>query len=104
MTDTVRTAPAATPHTGQDADHAALTQTLETLMHFGALMLRAGNAAFRVRQWMNELTRAMGIDALAVHIAIGGGMTATARRGGEHVTLASEIAPLGINGQPSRLA
>ena len=66
-------------------------------MHFGALMLRAGNAAFRVRQWMNELARAMGIDALAVHIAIGGGMTATARRGGEHVTLASEIAPLGIN-------
>jgi uncharacterized membrane protein YjjB (DUF3815 family) len=39
----------------------------------------------------------MGIDALAVHIAIGGGMTATARRGSEHVTLASEIAPLGIN-------
>ena len=97
MTDPVRTAPAATPHTGQDADLAALTQALETLMHFGALMLRAGNAAFRVRQWMNELARAMGMDALAVHIAIGGGMTATARRGGEHVTLASEIAPLGIN-------
>jgi len=77
LTDTVRTAPAATPHTGQDADHAALTQTLETLMHFGALMLRAGNAAFRVRQWMSELARAMGIDALAVQIAIGGGMTAT---------------------------
>src|ERR1700730_1511160 len=53
--------------------------------------------AFRVLQWMNELARAMGMDALAVHIAIGGGMTATARRGGEHVTLASEIAPLGIN-------
>jgi hypothetical protein len=36
-------------------------------MHFGALMLRAGNAAFRVRQWMNELARAMGIDALDSH-------------------------------------
>ena len=66
-------------------------------MHFGALMLRAGNAAFRVRQWMGLLASAMGIDALAVHIAIGGGMTATARSGGAHVTLASEIAPLGIN-------
>jgi hypothetical protein len=54
LTDPVRTAPAATPHTGQDANLAALTQALETLMHFGALMLRAGNAAFRVRQWMMQ--------------------------------------------------
>jgi uncharacterized membrane protein YjjP (DUF1212 family) len=97
LTDPVRTAPAPTLQAHQGADPAALTEALETLMHFGALMLRAGNAAFRVRQWMNELARAMGMDALAVHIAIGGGMTATARRGGEHVTLASEIAPLGIN-------
>jgi len=79
LTDIVRTAPAATPLIGQAADPAALTQALETLMHFGALMLRAGNAAFRVHQWMNQLARAMGIDALAIHIAIGGGITATAR-------------------------
>jgi uncharacterized membrane protein YjjP (DUF1212 family) len=97
LTDPVRTAPAPTLQAHQGADPAALTEALETLMHFGALMLRAGNAAFRVRQWMSELARAMGIDALAVQIAIGGGMTATARSGGEHVTLASEIAPLGIN-------
>jgi uncharacterized membrane protein YjjP (DUF1212 family) len=97
LTDPVRTARAASPHADQGADPAALTQALEVLMHFGALMLRAGNAAFRVRQWMGRLASAMGIDALAVHIAIGGGMTATARRGGAHVTLASEIAPLGIN-------
>jgi len=97
LSDPVRTAPAAASHGGQAVDPAALTEALETLMHFGALMLRAGNAAIRVRQWMGALARALGIDALSVHIAIGGGMTATARRGGAHVTLASEIAPLGIN-------
>ena len=97
MTDPVRTAHAVSPHAEQGVELAALTQALETLMYFGALMLRAGNAAFRVRQWMGRLASAMGIDALAVHIAIGGGMTATARRGGAHVTLASEIGPLGIN-------
>ncbi|HSR77871.1 MAG TPA: threonine/serine exporter family protein [Xanthobacteraceae bacterium] len=97
MTDPVRSAHAVSSHADQGVDPAALTQALETLMYFGALMLRAGNAAFRVRQWMGRLASAMGIDALAVHIAIGGGMTATARRGGAHVTLASEIAPLGIN-------
>jgi uncharacterized membrane protein YjjP (DUF1212 family) len=97
LTDPVRTAHAVSPRADQGVDPAALTQALETLMYFGALMLRAGNAAFRVRQWMGRLASAMGIDALAVHIAIGGGMTATARSGGAHVTLASEIAPLGIN-------
>ena len=65
-------------------------------MRFGALMLRAGNAAFRVRQWMGIIAHAMGIDALAVHVVLGG-MTVTARRDGEHVTLANEIAPIGIN-------
>ncbi len=41
-------------------------------MRFGALMLRAGNAAFRVRQWMGTIAHAMGIDALAVHVVLGG--------------------------------
>jgi uncharacterized membrane protein YjjP (DUF1212 family) len=87
-------APIAGAATGSRPD--ALTQELDVLMHFGALMLRTGNAAFRVREWMNALARALGIETLALHIAIGG-MTATAYRGGAHVTLAREIAPLGIN-------
>jgi uncharacterized membrane protein YjjP (DUF1212 family) len=89
-------AQAAAPRPDQADRPAALTQALVSVMHFGALMLRAGDAAFRVRQWMDAIARVMGIDALSVHIAIGG-MTATARRGNERVTLASEIAPLGIN-------
>jgi hypothetical protein len=44
LTDPVRTAPAPTLQAHQGADPAALTEALETLMHFGALMLRAGNA------------------------------------------------------------
>lgn len=74
----------------------ALIESLDCLLRFGVLMLRAGNAAFRVREWMGEIASAMGIDALAVHITLGG-MTATARSGGEQTTLANEIAPPGIN-------
>lgn len=75
---------------------ADLTHTLDSLLRFGAMMLRAGDTAFRVRQWMGVLARGIGLEALAVHITLGG-MTATARRGSEHVTLAEEIAPPGIN-------
>ena len=55
-----------------------------------------GDTAFRVRECDGRARRAIGIDALSVHVALGG-MTATARRGGERVTLAREVAPLGIN-------
>jgi uncharacterized membrane protein YjjP (DUF1212 family) len=75
---------------------AALTEALGTLMRYGAALLRAGDTAFRVRQWMNVIATRMDVDALAVQIALGQ-MTATARRGGEQVTLASEIAPLGVD-------
>jgi uncharacterized membrane protein YjjP (DUF1212 family) len=75
---------------------AALTHALEGLLRFGASMLRAGDTAFRVREWMGVIARGMGLDALSVHIALGA-MTATARRGSEHATLVSEIAPPGID-------
>lgn len=74
----------------------ALTETLDGLLRFAASMLRAGDTAFRVREWTGAIARAMGLDALSLHVALGG-MTATARRGGEHVTLVSEVAPPGIN-------
>ena len=47
------------------------------------------------------LAKALGIEHLAVHITIGG-MTATAQAGGETVTLAREVAPLGVDA--SRIA
>lgn len=76
--------------------HADLADQVDCVLRFGALMLRAGNTAFRTRHWMGAVGRAMGIDALAVHVSVGA-MTATARRGGELITLASEVAPLGVN-------
>lgn len=75
---------------------APLTEALEGLLRFGALMLRAGDAAFRVREAMGLLAVSLGIERLALHITVRG-MTATVWRDGEHVTLASEVGSLGID-------
>ena len=75
---------------------AALTEAVDALIEFGTLMLSTGTEAFRVRQRMGELARAMGIDALALHVLLGS-IEVTARRGSTHVTLVSEVAPLGID-------
>ena len=45
---------------------------------------------------MDKVASAMRCEALAVHVTLGG-MTATARRDGVCATLASEVAPIGIN-------
>jgi uncharacterized membrane protein YjjP (DUF1212 family) len=74
----------------------SLDEALQALMRFGALMLRAGSAAFRAREWMEAVAPRLGIERLAVHISVDG-MTATAWRGGEHVTLASDNGPPGID-------
>src|SRR5882757_1677569 len=75
---------------------APLAEALEVLLRFGTLMLRAGDTAFRVRDSMGMLATSMGIESLSLHVTING-MTATVRRSGEQVTLASEVSPLGIN-------
>jgi uncharacterized membrane protein YjjP (DUF1212 family) len=69
---------------------------LDGLLRFGALMLRAGNPSFRVREATGLLARHFAVDSLALEISLNG-MTATARRGEEHATLAVDVAPLGIN-------
>ncbi|HEY6995905.1 MAG TPA: threonine/serine exporter family protein [Xanthobacteraceae bacterium] len=73
-----------------------LADALDGLLRFGASMLHAGDTAFRVREWMGVIARAMGVDALSVRVALGS-IAATARRGGEHATLVREVAPPGIN-------
>jgi uncharacterized membrane protein YjjP (DUF1212 family) len=78
-----------------------LTASLDVVLRFGAAMLRSGDTAFRVRDAMGLLARALGIEHLAVHISIGS-MTATAQAGGETVTLTREMAPLGVDA--SRIA
>lgn len=79
----------------------SLTASLDVILRFGAAMLRSGDTAFRVRDAMGLLAKALGIDHLDVHITIGG-MTATAGAGGETVTLTREVAPLGVDA--SRIA
>src|SRR5829696_4730710 len=78
-----------------------IEQSLDVVLRFGAAMLRSGDTAFRVRDAMGQLAKALGIEHLAVHITIGG-MTATAQAGAETVTLAREVAPLGVDA--SRIA
>ena len=74
----------------------ALTDVLDCLLRFGTAMMRAGDTAFRVREWTGAIARAMGVEALSVRLALGG-ITASARRGSEHATLTREIAPPGID-------
>jgi uncharacterized membrane protein YjjP (DUF1212 family) len=73
-----------------------LTDALDSLLRFGTSLLRAGDTAFRVRQWMGVIARAMGFDVLSVRVALGS-IEATACRGGERATLVREVAPPGIN-------
>src|SRR5882757_1154076 len=95
-----------TYHRDDDAAD-ALTDVLNCVLRFGASMLRAGTAAFRVREAMGAIARALRVEAIAVHITLDG-MTATARRGTARVTLANEIGSLGVNawriGELERLA
>jgi len=81
---------------GEADEEAGLSEALDGLLRFGAMAVRSGATAFRVREWMGAIARGMGIDSLAVHISLGA-MTATLRRGGASATRASEVAPIGIN-------
>ena len=83
-------------HVQPPGTDAALTEAVDALLEFGGLMLRAGTEAFRVRQRMRNLALAMGIEAIGLHVLLGS-IEVTARRGSAHVTLVSEIAPLGID-------
>src|ERR1044072_5918752 len=78
-----------------------IEKSLDVVLRFGATMLRSGDTAFRVRDAMGLVAKALGIEQVAVHMTIGS-MTATARGGGETVTLTREVAPLGVDA--SRIA
>lgn len=71
-------------------------ETLDVLLRFARLMLQAGDTAFRVRESMGALAGRLGIENLAVQIALNG-ITASARRGSDLVTITCEVGPPGIN-------
>jgi uncharacterized membrane protein YjjP (DUF1212 family) len=85
----------------------SLADALDVLLRYGALLLRTGDSAFRVHDAVERLAPRLGIEQFALLVTVTG-MTATARRGGEQVTLVRNVGPLGINawrlGRLERLA
>jgi len=75
---------------------APLIEVVDALLRAGALMLRSGESAFRVRDDMQALAHRLGVDDFAMLITVTT-MTATVRRGGEHETVVHHVGPLGIN-------
>ncbi len=73
-----------------------LIETLEELLRFGALMLRFGSTAFRVRQSMAAIGRGTGLEALSLQMGFGG-IAASARRGSVAATLMREVGAPGVN-------
>jgi uncharacterized membrane protein YjjP (DUF1212 family) len=73
-----------------------LSEALDVLLRYGALLLRAGDAAFRVHDDMQRLADRLGIEQLDLLVTLTG-LTATARHHDEVVTLARQVGPLGIN-------
>src|SRR5262249_24291243 len=70
-------------------------------------MLRAGNTATGTREWMEVLARKLGVDALAVSLALDS-IAASVRGAGAGITAMREVGSPGINawriGELQRLA
>jgi uncharacterized membrane protein YjjP (DUF1212 family) len=75
---------------------AMLGEALDALLRFAALMLAAGDTAFRVRESTNLVAARLGVERLALHVALDS-LTATARRDGEQLTASRDVAAPGIN-------
>src|SRR5262249_53060792 len=88
--------PSVTSSFDRKTTYAALSDAVEVLLSFGALMLRAGNTATRTREWIEVLARKLGFDAVSVSLSLDS-ITASVRRSGERATIMREIGPSGIN-------
>jgi len=75
---------------------AAASDTVDVLLDFGTLMMRAGNTATRTREWIEAIARKMGFDAISISLSLDN-ITASVRRSGERITAMREIGPPGIN-------
>jgi uncharacterized membrane protein YjjP (DUF1212 family) len=81
---------------GNKTASAGSNDALEILLRFGAAMLGAGGTAAQARRWMDVMAHQMGFDALSVSLTLTS-VVASARRGGEQVTMMREVEPPGIN-------
>lgn len=75
---------------------ASLASALDALLRFGALLLRSGEAAFRVREDMVLLAPRLGIERFSMLVTLTT-LTASGWRGDEQLTLVQHVGPLGIN-------
>src|SRR5215510_4640379 len=78
-----------------------LSDAVEVLLRFAAMMLRAGNTATRTREWIEVMARKMGFDAVSVSLSLDS-VTVSVRHSGEQAMIMREIGPPGINA--SRIA
>ncbi len=73
-----------------------MTDALNVLLRFCALLLRSGDTAFRVHQAVRLLAPRLGLDRVELHVA-SNGVTATGWQSGAAVTLSMELPPPGID-------
>src|SRR5262245_44847396 len=75
---------------------AVTTKRLQELMRFGALMLTAGDTAFRVRRSMGAIACGLGFEALSVQLGARN-LVASGRRDGETATLVRDVDVPSVN-------
>jgi uncharacterized membrane protein YjjP (DUF1212 family) len=82
---------------GQAGAPAAVpTRRLEALLHFGALMLSAGDTAFRVRRSMEAIACGLGFDSLSVQVGARN-LVASGRRDRQTATLVRDVDVPSVN-------
>jgi len=75
---------------------AASGSAVDALSQFGAAMLRAGNTASRTREWMEILSRRMGLEGLSAAFTFDS-ITAAARGPEPQAAALTEVGPPGVN-------
>lgn len=76
----------------------SLTSNLNLLLRLGAMMLRAGATAFRVRQSIQRCAGCLGIDAVSMHINLNA-IYLSGSQDRENIALIKEVGSTGVNAE-----
>jgi uncharacterized membrane protein YjjP (DUF1212 family) len=74
----------------------SLTECVTALLRYAEQLLKAGSTAFEARHTLHKLAAKMGVDTLSIELGFRS-IAATARRGGETVTLVRGTGLPGVN-------
>jgi uncharacterized membrane protein YjjP (DUF1212 family) len=77
---------------------ASLTSILDVLLRLGALLLRSGDTAFRVRQSMQRCANSLGLTSVSIQINLNA-IHLCGSLGGERITLVKEVGTPGVNAE-----